>query len=364
MPIWNLTNMCLNPITRRVSTNPNTPIYSVQVPCGKCLECLKKYQNDWSIRIFEHLQSVGLGLFVTLTYRENVTYRDFKKTYPYACKNLPLPPQQCVPRVIDKTTGETYRTVYKKHIQNCFKRFRQYRKKKGLDNPFSYFLTAEYGPRTARPHYHMIVFGLKYNEFLPFLHDWSYRFGNYRCDIVSFGKKSHFNVSRYLAKYCSKGVFENPLVKQKKVLKCFKLISKKLGYSYVINRKDEHLGFNRFKDLFSSDRISHIVDRMYYKYMGTDSVTGRSVEFRYSLPKYYKEHIFGSKNLLRYKMYLEICKRNDALYLQQLQQIQSQWNCSDVQAVRIMDLQSLRDTVFKEKELRTKLARYYDTSKL
>lgn len=117
-----------------------------------------KYQNDWSVRIYEHLEHVGKGLFVTLTYREKVVYRDFKNKYPYESKNMPLPPIQTVPRVIDPETGEVYRTVYKKQIQDALKRFREYRRKNGLLKPFSYFITAEYGPRTLRPHYHAIFF--------------------------------------------------------------------------------------------------------------------------------------------------------------------------------------------------------------
>lgn len=59
--------MCYRPITIQ---NPYTGEY-MKVPCGKCLDCLRKYQNQWSIRMFEEYKSRGCkGVFFTLTYDE------------------------------------------------------------------------------------------------------------------------------------------------------------------------------------------------------------------------------------------------------------------------------------------------------
>ena len=314
------------------------------------------------------MEYVGQGLFVTLTYREKVVFRDFKNKYPYASPNIPLPLIQTVPRVIDTQTGEVYTSVYKKHVQDALKRFREYRKKKGLINPFSYFLTAEYGPRTLRPHYHAIFFGLTYRELFPFLKDWEYRYGFTRCDNINYGKKSHFNVARYLAKYCSKGVFENPLVAQKKVNKCFKLISKGIGLSYVSKYKNYHLGLSVVRpgvsDIPVRADLPTIVDRCCYKYLSIDRITGQTREIIYGLPKYYKEKLFGQKTLLRYKMYLEVCRRNDDIYNQQCQQLQTERNCSFIEAVHLMGLQKIRDSIYREAELYERLAKQYDKSKL
>lgn len=281
---------------------------------------------------------------------------------------MPLPPIQTVPRVIDKETGEVFRTVYKKQIQDALKRFREYRRKKGFQNPFSYFITAEYGPRTLRPHYHAIFFGLSYLELLPFVKDWQYRYGNVRADVISYGKKSHFNTARYLAKYCSKGFFENPLVAEKKVFKCFKLISKGLGISYVERNRNYHLGISvvrpGIKDLPVRADIPTIVDRCCYKYVSTDKVTGRSIVITYGLPKYYKEKLFGTKSLLRYKLYQEVCRRNDDLYNQQCELLQSERNCSFIEAIHLMELQKISDSLYKEAELKERLAKAYDKSKL
>lgn len=304
----------------------------------------------------------GKALFFTLTYREDLSYFDNKLIYPYHTDNIPDPPRQCVPRFIDIDTGEFYRTVYKKHVQDALKRFREFRRKNDLSTSFSYFITSEYGPRTLRPHYHGIVFGLTRQEFLPFLHDWSFRFGFYDCKVVKYGKKSQFTVSSYVAKYCAKGFFENPLVKQRKVLPTFHLISKKIGYNYVTTHSGYHLDNKSPSSLFNRNSISTLVDRMCYTFVRDYTADNQTTVFKYSLPKYYKEYIYGTKNLLRYRMYQEICKRNDDLYCQKLKQIQSERCCTSNEAVRYLDMQASSDKVYREKQLQSSLAKYYDKS--
>lgn len=50
----------------------------MKVPCGKCLDCLRKYQNDWSIRMYEEYKSKGCkGVFFTLTYDEAHVPKNF-----------------------------------------------------------------------------------------------------------------------------------------------------------------------------------------------------------------------------------------------------------------------------------------------
>lgn len=59
--------MCYRPVTIK---NPSTGEF-MKVPCGKCLDCLRKYQNQWSIRMYEEYKSKGCkGVFFTLTYDE------------------------------------------------------------------------------------------------------------------------------------------------------------------------------------------------------------------------------------------------------------------------------------------------------
>lgn len=127
--------MCVTPINiKKVSSDGS--VHYVSVPCGKCSECLQKYQNSWSIRLQAESKYWTYCYFLTLTYN-----------------------QDTVPMSVEKTSGEVSLTVHKKDVQDWLKRFRTaYFRKYGENIDMKYFITSEYGPRTQRPHYHCLFF--------------------------------------------------------------------------------------------------------------------------------------------------------------------------------------------------------------
>lgn len=147
---------------------------------------------------------------------------------------------------------------------------------------FKYFITSEYGPRTSRPHYHGVMFGITYNEFKKFFAaDWEKNYGS-----VDF---SAFDSSRggmlYVSKYCSKGGYEHPYcardffygtseyhskdyessmrdfrVNRALVEPTFHLISKGLGLSYCFNAELIHYFSVRLEEYVSpSGRVNYRV---------------------------------------------------------------------------------------------------------
>lgn len=69
-----------------------------------------------------------------------------------------------------------------------------------------YFITSEYGPKTERPHYHGVMFGITYDEFKDsFAADWENRFGH--CVFSSLRPSG--GAMLYVSKYCSKGLYEH-----------------------------------------------------------------------------------------------------------------------------------------------------------
>ena len=70
----------------------------VTVPCGKCIECLKAYQNEWMVRMYHESLHWKFCEFITLTYAS-----------PY------------VPRVYDEDSGEEYFSVRKEDVQKWLK---------------------------------------------------------------------------------------------------------------------------------------------------------------------------------------------------------------------------------------------------
>lgn len=245
------------------------------------------------IRIVEEFKNWSKASFVTLTYSEDK-----------------------LPQIVNQLSGETHGTLVKKHFQDWLKRFRQsyFRKHKKKAN-FKYFLCGEYGPRTLRPHAHCIFFGLDRLELNYALSDWQEKYG-----FVDFEKidlttiKSLSNTAKYIGKYCSKGVYDNPLIKLGLVAPTFRLFSKGLGISYVAKNSNYH----------KSGTIDQVVDKYNYTLNG----------FKYALPRYYKTKIYGEKSRLQYKIADTLLQRSDELYRQKLESIQT--SPSDTSAVNVL----------------------------
>lgn len=270
---------------------------------------------------------------------------------------------ESVPELVDQY-GVVYRTVFKKHLQDWFKRFRQrYIHDFGENAQFKYFITSEYGPKTKRPHYHGIIYGIEKSVFIRLaLSDWSARFGFYDVQEVKLSlnslerDKSLSNVMRYVGKYCMKGEFENPFVEQEKVFPSFRLISKGVGLQYTLDIKDFVLyGHNKKKTIdYSPQGIEDIIARSTIK-VGT---------CYYSLPTYSKRIIYGEKTKISFLVGQALLLRDDELYREKLAQLQTAWDCSDIPAFRALDLQESNTKEIMYQQLKEKFARTYNKSKI
>ena len=325
--------MCLNPVTIYVNNKYDAQgTRNVQVPCGKCVECKKRYQNSWYVRFYEECKNWPHFIFFTLTYsNDNVPY------------------------YVDKESGECYNTVYKKDVQGWMKYFRKtlYRKY-GKSVKLKYFITSEYGPRTLRPHYHGILWGVDYTDFQTIALDyWQKRYGFTTSEQLSsplVSKRSDRSL-RYVAKYCSKGVYENYLVGQGKVDKTFHLISKGIGSSYIESMRSWHL-CEHIRD--KKKRLETIVSRRFYKIK----------QFTYALPRYFKERIYGTKNFLSFKISQFILHKSYRLYNAQLEQLSSQRRCSIFEASNLLFFASLFENEYKAKQVERQYIKFLQASRI
>lgn len=347
--------MCLSPVTLRIN-NARYKNKWVVVGCGKCDECKKKYQNDWSIRLSKESECWENVWFITLTYRD-----------------------ECVPYVVDKLTGETHNSVCKEHCQKWLKSYRiSYLREHNEVVHLKYFLTSEYGPRTLRPHYHMLLFGLDFIEVKKLCSIWEDKYGYTVCRKIPNDNRQKFAVSKYVAKYCSKGSYENPFVAQKRVKPTFHLISKGIGYNYVLKMKDYHLandtnikkyGDNNYKfgyittsnDVhFSAKYIGCIVDRC-----RVTVVTKNGTTISYGMPRYYKEKIYGVQNILSDTIAEEILQRNEQIRIERATQLQAQYtDWSFDKAYGFTFLQDSVEANFRKEQLRRKNEKFYDKSRI
>lgn len=319
--------MCINPRNVHCPGSPYRQPGYIQVPCGKCIECKIQYQNAWMIRLIEEAKCHKYVCMVTLTYNEaSVPYYRFKNG------------------------DKKYRSVYARHVQDWIKRFRtNYDRshKIPLSKKFKYFITSEYGPKTFRPHYHAIFYGLDKFAIAPLLNDWRKRFGFVHVSwIPQYDEKQLINKMRYVAKYCSKGEFECPYVEQGYVAKTFHLVSKRLGYGYLNKLAKHHLVTSAHKYLkrygLSDNDLDEILSKRVYILNG----------FAYKLPRYYCNKIFGEQTWLSTALSTRIRQKSDDLHLRQLAEIQTERNCSEVEASYILNC--LEDEIHKRRYLQAK----------
>lgn len=109
------------------------PVYvdkqGIYFDCGHCRVCRLKKSGEWSLRIKHEASSFNHKVvMVTLTYNAS---------------NLP---KHC--------------TLLKRDLQLFIKRLRKALGKRRI----KYYFAGEYGPKTMRPHYHGIIFGLDEND--------------------------------------------------------------------------------------------------------------------------------------------------------------------------------------------------------
>ena len=167
-----------------------------------------------------------------------------------------------------------------------------------LTSTVKYFITSEYGPKTNRPHYHGVMFGLTYDEFEEyFAKDWS-QYG--RCVFSVLYPTG--GAMLYVAKYCSKGQYEHPYCKKDYFYKdteyhsrsfedskldfgvdaamvcpTFHLVSKGLGSCYCFD--------SAILDYVGVNMAQYITDSGSVRYCSID-------KFPYSLPTKPLEEIF------------------------------------------------------------------------
>lgn len=130
----------------------------VSVPCGECCACRSLRSSQWATRLEQESLSHKYTLFVTLTYYDSilpcVDVRSISgdDSFRRACADSK--------EFLTLHHGKVP-CVRSSDIQKFFKRLRiNLQRKLNIYNEtrfLRYFVAAEYGPTTFRPHYHMLV---------------------------------------------------------------------------------------------------------------------------------------------------------------------------------------------------------------
>lgn len=241
-------------------------VYTELVPCGVCPECLKKKQSAYVVRTIEEVKKRGSCCFVTLTYNDEH-----------------LPKSDGIP------------TLCREHLKKWKREVRTqyYRKYEKAFPSYSFILCGEYGPKTARPHYHGLLLGLDKFHLHLMSQYWEKHFGFVVFENVStVSLDSHDDitaVARYVAKYCIKPV---EIVSQD-----FDVVEKpRIMTSVGYGLPEDFDSFKKYhlagRDSLSTQHLSRqdvdtINSRSNYQYRG----------FKYSLPLYYRKKLFYEKGI-------------------------------------------------------------------
>lgn len=226
-----MSTRCMNPIIIRYNQADE-----LKVACGKCAPCIRKRVSCWSFRLDKQAEVSTSALFVTLTYND--------QHIPWSKKG--------------------YHTLDKTDLQKFFKRLRKIHK--GV--PIKYYACGEYGARTHRPHYHIILFNSNHADIAK---AWS--LDNKEIGFIHYRPAEH-NAIGYTLKY---------ITKEKKVgrhhlddrAKEFSLMSKGLGQNYITA---DMIGWHQ----------ADLLNRMYCPLKDG---------MKAPMPRYYKDRIYEKEQL-------------------------------------------------------------------
>ena len=214
---------CTSPIISTAETSEGAGEFKILYPCGRCIPCRIKKRNEVATRIVLEMSQHTANLFVTLTYSPD---------------NLP-------------ESG-----VEKSHIQKYIMRLRQSLRLSGNTQSLRYFACGEYGSKTHRAHYHLVLFGLDANYESLVRDAWSIR-GN-PIGHVHIGE-AHAGAGKYVAKYASKGITTNKRIDRIQALE---------GKNPEFNLRSKHpaLGFTAIQKLADSLKRHGITDKLRSKF--------------------------------------------------------------------------------------------------
>lgn len=141
----------------------NDDVDVLQLPCGQCAGCRMDYARQWANRLMLELESfrndpdhTGDAYFVTLTINDD-HINDYRSSDD--CGRGDSLKLDVLRPYADSDSGILLgwsHSLNKVDLQLFLKRLRRYHP----DDKIRFFACGEYGERSARPHYHIIIFGL------------------------------------------------------------------------------------------------------------------------------------------------------------------------------------------------------------
>jgi hypothetical protein len=203
----------------------------IEVPCGKCLNCLESKRAIWTFRIMNELEVAESARFVTLTYDEKYLpwINENKQIGTLWEEDTPLKKSENIMEslnladlqkfikdvrneILKESTETLKRRLNSKDRKEAVRWIKRSEKTGKWSPKLRYFACGEYGEKGNRPHYHIILYNLpnhwyKYDsihkeEYSPRLEKiWGK-------GIISIGNVERGS-AHYVAKYTIKQLLDN-----------------------------------------------------------------------------------------------------------------------------------------------------------
>lgn len=321
---------CLNPYSSKVFDYRLGKMVSIQIPCGRCSNCLASFRRGWEFRIRQTAEKQKKGfIYDTLTISdEHMPFMDYSEIkedgiiyYPGVYFEDGFPRTRTLTSdVVSILEHYDFKLPYfpRSFLSRWIKLGRErYKKATGRRLKLRYAIVLEYGPKWSRPHMHCMFFDISYEDYVKyFAEPWRALFGFTKTKFIS-SLKDCSKVASYLSKYFTKGDFSSPLVKCGLLPKEWRLLSHGIGIEYLkssrlsslasylalpprlfelakntsVDSEDKVLVENlcnmvdlALTDLSHSDLCS-LVDRVSTAYIGS---------YPLSLPRFYKDKLLSS----------------------------------------------------------------------
>lgn len=313
-------------------------------PCGHCIACLHNQQDAWQIRAYETTREFPMFVYDTLTFRPKdlpvVELSDITDALPVAVSGasynmLRFYSKDC--SVIPYVTRDI--------IRDWIKRGRElYVYDKGKRPNWRYMIFMEYGPKTSRPHFHLLFWNISKVDYKRYFGiPWFKRYGTTKPTYFNSNSslKDRSCISRYISKYCSKGVFESPWVTDKLVPKPFHYCSNGLGlgllkdarFSFFFSIMADTYKFMSIDESYKtgclarSRHVRDLVDLDIMEGMNVPKTALDAISVYYdnlgrphALPRYYKQKLLNllHPNVFSYALQTLLLARADRKYYSDL----------------------------------------------
>lgn len=199
------------------------------VPCGECVGCRLDYAKEWANRCYLESLTKSPNWFVTLTYDdahlpEKISFKD-------------------------DNTCFIVNSLEKEVVSSFVKRLRSYFDYHGVDCDLSYYYCGEYGSQYGRPHYHVLLFGVPFDDLK--VHCVKDGFVTYNSELLNslwrngfvtvneFAYETASYVARYMLKK-QKG-FDSIVYNELDIVPEFVNMSRNpgIGYNFYVNNRDD-----------------------------------------------------------------------------------------------------------------------------